>query len=235
MQAKTGTGKTIAFLLPAIQNTLRNPPAKGLVSILVLSPTRELALQIAAEAQLLVSKLRPALEVHTAFGGTAKATILSKFKKGDPKILIATPGRLNEYLSEEDVIPKFKGIRTLVLDEADKMLDQGIHPLRLFTNHVTDLNRLSPCYSQDPQCPTSKAKRQLAGDVLLRHHPTKDAASLVARPQAGSYQGVDNRCLGATDTGQGTAVLSRCTQRQGHLHIDVSTVTRRNQDGRGRA
>ncbi|KAI4176953.1 MAG: hypothetical protein LQ343_000810 [Gyalolechia ehrenbergii] len=128
VQAKTGTGKTIAFLLPAIQNTLRNPPAKGLVSILVLSPTRELALQIAAEAQLLVSKLRPALEVHTAFGGTAKATILSKFKKGDPKILIATPGRLNEYLSEEDVIPKFKGIRTLVLDEADKMLDQGFLP-----------------------------------------------------------------------------------------------------------
>ncbi|KAL9014627.1 MAG: hypothetical protein Q9173_000720 [Seirophora scorigena] len=100
VQAKTGTGKTIAFLLPAIQNTLLSRPAKGLVSILIMSPTRELALQIAAEAQLLVSKLQPKMEVHTAFGGTAKAANLSKFKKGDPTILIATPGRLNDYLSE---------------------------------------------------------------------------------------------------------------------------------------
>ncbi|KAL8980231.1 MAG: hypothetical protein Q9205_004629 [Flavoplaca limonia] len=128
VQAKTGTGKTIAFLLPAIQNTLRTRPAKGLVSILVLSPTRELALQIAAEANLLVSKINPRLEVHTAFGGTAKASILAKFKRGDPKILIATPGRLNDYLGEEDVISRFQSIRTVVLDEADRMLDQGFLP-----------------------------------------------------------------------------------------------------------
>ncbi|KAL8911909.1 MAG: hypothetical protein Q9171_002993 [Xanthocarpia ochracea] len=128
VQAKTGTGKTIAFLLPAIQNTLRNRPSKGLVSILVLSPTRELALQIAAEAKLLVSKLKPTLEVHTAFGGTAKASNLSKFKNGDPKILIATPGRLNDYLGEEDVAARFRWIRSLILDEADRMLDQGFLP-----------------------------------------------------------------------------------------------------------
>ncbi|KAL8673684.1 MAG: hypothetical protein Q9168_001899 [Polycauliona sp. 1 TL-2023] len=128
VQAKTGTGKTVAFLLPAIQNTLRNRPAKGLVSILVLSPTRELALQIAAEANLLVSKINPTLEVHTAFGGTSKATILGKFKRGDPKILIATPGRLNDYLSEGDVMTRFSSIRTVVLDEADRMLDQGFLP-----------------------------------------------------------------------------------------------------------
>ncbi|KAL8820046.1 MAG: hypothetical protein Q9223_001652 [Gallowayella weberi] len=128
VQAKTGTGKTIAFLLPAIQNTLRNRPARGLVSILVLSPTRELALQIAAEASLLVSKLQPTLEVHTAFGGTAKASALSKFQKGDPKILIATPGRLNDYMGEENVASKFQAIRTVILDEADRMLDQGFLP-----------------------------------------------------------------------------------------------------------
>ncbi|KAI4179361.1 MAG: hypothetical protein LQ346_007211 [Caloplaca aetnensis] len=128
VQAKTGTGKTIAFLLPAIQNALMNPTRKGLVSILVMSPTRELALQIAAEAKLLVSKLQPTFEVHTAFGGTARASNLSNFKKGDPKILIATPGRLNDYLSDEEVAPRFKSIRSLVLDEADRMLDQGFLP-----------------------------------------------------------------------------------------------------------
>ena len=125
VQAKTGTGKTVAFLLPAIQNTILKRPSKGLVSVLVMSPTRELALQIAAEAQLLVSKLQPNLEVHTAFGGSAKASNLSKFQRGDPKILIATPGRLKDYLSETEVQAKFKSMKTLVLDEADRMLDQG--------------------------------------------------------------------------------------------------------------
>lgn len=126
VQAKTGTGKTIAFLLPAIQNTLLKRPAKGLVSILIMSPTRELALQIAAEAKLLVAQLKPILEVHTAFGGTAKASSLQRFKQGDPKILVATPGRLNDYLGEVDVRGKFRFMNTLVLDEADRMLDQGV-------------------------------------------------------------------------------------------------------------
>lgn len=91
-----------------------------------MSPTRELALQIAAEAKLLVAQLKPTLEVHTAFGGTAKASSLQRFKQGDPKILVATPGRLNDYLGEADVQGKFRFMNTLVLDEADRMLDQGV-------------------------------------------------------------------------------------------------------------
>ena len=100
MQAKTGTGKTTAFLLPAIQNIIVDAPRIGQVATLILSPTRELALQISAEASRLVSRLKTPLQIHTAFGGTAKASNLSKFIKGDPKILVATPGRLNDYLSE---------------------------------------------------------------------------------------------------------------------------------------
>ena len=128
MQAKTGTGKTTAFLLPAIQNTIVEAPHKGQVAILILSPTRELALQIAAEATQLVTRLRTPLEVHTAFGGTAKTSALNKFKNGDPKILVATPGRLNDYLSEQNVRDRFGGMKTLVLDEADRMLDAGFLP-----------------------------------------------------------------------------------------------------------
>ena len=90
-----------------------------------MSPTRELALQIAAEAERLVAKLKRPLEVHTAFGGTAKNSALAKFINGDPKILVATPGRLNDYLSELDVRKRFTGMKTLILDEADRMLDQG--------------------------------------------------------------------------------------------------------------
>jgi len=93
-----------------------------------MSPTRELALQIAAEASQLVSRLKRPIEIHTAFGGMPKATALNKFRRGDPKILVATPGRLNDYLSEDDVRDRFKGMKTLILDEADRMLDQGFLP-----------------------------------------------------------------------------------------------------------
>lgn len=128
MQAKTGTGKTTAFLLPSIQNAIIDAPRKGQVAILILAPTRELALQIATEASRIVSRLRTPLQVHTAFGGTAKASNLRKFIDGDPKILVATPGRLNDYLSDPDVRSKFDGMKTLILDEADKMLDGGFLP-----------------------------------------------------------------------------------------------------------
>lgn len=147
MKSKTGTGKTVAFLLPAVQNLLSNPPARGLVSVLILSPTRELALQIAAEADRLVSRTSlqgRAIEIHTAFGGTAKASNLNKFKNGDPKVLVATPGRLNDYLSEPDVKSKFRAMKTLILDEADAMLEAGkqrnlIPPFPQNFVHVTSL------------------------------------------------------------------------------------------------
>lgn len=70
VQAKTGTGKTIAFLLPALHSLLAAPSLpKGQVGILIMSPTRELALQIAKECDQLTSQLPNRLECHTAFGG----------------------------------------------------------------------------------------------------------------------------------------------------------------------
>lgn len=105
---------------------MQSPPPRGHISTLILSPTRELALQIADEAtQLLASSQRP-IEVHTAFGGTKRATLLNRFKTGDPKILVATPGRLKDYLSEKDVRAKFQSMQTLILDEADAMLEAGM-------------------------------------------------------------------------------------------------------------
>ncbi|KAL6715871.1 hypothetical protein ACLMJK_006832 [Lecanora helva] len=128
VQAKTGTGKTTAFLLPALQNALIHPNPRGQVSVLILSPTRELVLQIAAEASRLVGRSKNPFQIHTAFGGSARASNLKKFQRGDPKVLVATPGRLNDYLSEEDIKSRFTKMRTLILDEADRMLDQGFLP-----------------------------------------------------------------------------------------------------------
>lgn len=91
VQAKTGTGKTIAFLLPSIQHVLSQPPLpRGQVAILVVSPTRELALQIAKECESVTAKLSRRLECHTAYGGTSRDRDLKRFTSGDPKILVAT-------------------------------------------------------------------------------------------------------------------------------------------------
>jgi ATP-dependent RNA helicase MSS116 len=126
-QARTGTGKTISFLLPAIQNMIdsRRLPGAG-ISMLVLSPTRELAMQIAKEADSLLQRF-PQYRVQFAIGGTNKNTE-EKAILGGCEILIATPGRLLDHMSDERIRYQFRALQTLVLDEADRMLDMGFLP-----------------------------------------------------------------------------------------------------------
>ncbi|GAB7366030.1 hypothetical protein MBLNU230_g7353t1 [Neophaeotheca triangularis] len=130
VQAKTGTGKTLAFLLPALHSLLHQSRLpRGQVAILIVSPTRELALQIAKEGTSATSQLRKGeVEFHTAYGGSSKARELNAFMSGDPKVLVATPGRLNDYLSDPAVAQKFRNLRTFILDEADTMLETGFLP-----------------------------------------------------------------------------------------------------------
>ncbi|TVY13546.1 Mitochondrial ATP-dependent RNA helicase [Lachnellula arida] len=134
-QAKTGTGKTIAFLLPAIQTLLNKnrTPGSG-VSLLVISPTRELAMQIAKEATALLKRM-PQYKISFAIGGTNKATEEKKILAGCD-ILIATPGRLYDHLGDERIRGCFRNLDTLVLDEADRLLDMGF---------MNDLKKIVAC------------------------------------------------------------------------------------------
>ncbi|KAH0307252.1 DEAD-domain-containing protein, partial [Aureobasidium melanogenum] len=104
-QAKTGTGKTIAFLLPAIQTLInKNKPRGSGISLLVISPTRELAMQIAKEASNLLQRL-PQFKVSIAIGGTNKDKEERDILRGDGcDILIATPGRLYDHLGNQQII-----------------------------------------------------------------------------------------------------------------------------------
>lgn len=140
VQAKTGTGKTLAFLLPALHCLLQGhlAPPRGQVAILIITPTRELAQQIAKACDQLTSQLATPLECHIAVGGTARASAHSRFMKGTPSILVATPGRLKDYLSEAPTAQKLSNIQTLVLDEADTMLESG------FLADVKQILRLIP-------------------------------------------------------------------------------------------
>ncbi|ESZ97214.1 hypothetical protein SBOR_2408 [Sclerotinia borealis F-4128] len=136
-QAKTGTGKTIAFLIPAIQTLINKQrrPQDG-VSLLVMTPTRELAQQIAKEASQLLQRI-PGCKVGFAIGGTNKTSEEKNILNGC-NILIATPGRLCDHLSDERVIHAFRNLDTLVFDEADRLLDMG------FMNAIKDIIKCLP-------------------------------------------------------------------------------------------
>lgn len=130
-QAKTGTGKTLAFLIPSIQKlcSLPNPPPQTFISVLVLSPTRELALQIEKEAQMLLSNLTGTFAVQHVVGGTNISSERKRLSRDRKDLLIATPGRLLDHLTSDspelDLRKACQNLKVLVLDEADRMLDMG--------------------------------------------------------------------------------------------------------------
>ena len=143
VQAKTGTGKTVAFLLPALQTMItQNRGRDAGISLLCLSPTRELANQIAQEASNLLQRL-PKYRVRVAIGGTNKDRE-EKQILGGCDVLIATPGRLIDHMSNEDILYAFRHLDTLVLDEADRLLDMGFMPaLRDIVRHLPDRNKVN--------------------------------------------------------------------------------------------
>jgi len=130
--AKTGSGKTLGFLLPAFRAIAKGiastDEGKGAVpslpSVLVLAPTRELVVQIEAEC----AKFEQYTKVTSlaVFGGAAKPPQVKALKEKRPQVLVATPGRLQDLMEMRSVI--LKQVCFLVLDEADRMLDMGFEP-----------------------------------------------------------------------------------------------------------
>jgi ATP-dependent RNA helicase RhlE len=138
--AQTGTGKTLAFLVPAIEMLLQqNTPG---IAALVLVPTRELAMQVAEQFNALRGKqLAPAALV---IGGLAEGQQLSAIRNG-ARLMVATPGRLEDFLKRKLV--QFRDLRMLVLDEADRMLDMGFLPAIRRIVGVLPIKRQTMCFS----------------------------------------------------------------------------------------
>src|SRR5438309_10873399 len=119
--AQTGTGKTLAFLIPVIEKLLKDKTPG--IAALVLVPTRELAMQVVDQFnKLRGNQLLPAALV---VGGLSEHGQLSAIRKG-ARLIVATPGRLEDYLDRK--LFSFRDLRILVLDEADRMLDMGFLP-----------------------------------------------------------------------------------------------------------
>ena len=119
--AQTGTGKTLAFLVPVMERLLQQVTPG--IAALVLVPTRELAMQVVDQFNVLRGKqLGPA---GLVVGGLAEGSQLSAIRKG-ARLVVATPGRLEDFLDRK--LFNFRELKILVLDEADRMLDMGFLP-----------------------------------------------------------------------------------------------------------
>lgn len=119
-QAQTGTGKTAAFALPMLQ--LLNDQAAGSIRALVLTPTRELAQQVAQAFKSYGNTLPREIRATSIIGGEAIEEQLTRLRSG-VEIVVATPGRLLELIRGNHI--QFDALRFLVIDEADKLLDLG--------------------------------------------------------------------------------------------------------------
>jgi len=139
--AQTGTGKTLAFVVPMIERLLKAPASRAIEAV-VLVPTRELAMQVHEQFELLRGKtIRPAALV---IGGVNEKRQLDAIRSG-ARVLVATPGRLEDFLGRKLV--DLRRVRMLVLDEADRMLDMGFLPsLRRIVGELPG-DRQTMCFS----------------------------------------------------------------------------------------
>jgi len=119
-QSKTGSGKTLAFGLPCVMRTNTNNYKPQTI---IITPTRELAEQIAVELRK-IAAYKPNLKILTLYGGVPLRAQAESLAKG-AHILIGTPGRIQDHLAKETLT--LESIKTLVLDEADRMLDMGFY------------------------------------------------------------------------------------------------------------
>ena len=133
-QAQTGTGKTLAFLLPILEKI---DPKKPHVQALIVTPTRELALQITREATQLAEVL--GIQVLSVYGGQDVERQIKKLKEGT-QLVVGTPGRLVDHVRRGTVI--LSGVTKVVLDEADQMLHMG------FLEDVESIIRLTSAKRQ---------------------------------------------------------------------------------------
>jgi ATP-dependent RNA helicase RhlE len=138
--AQTGTGKTLAFLIPIIETLLRSSFRN--VEALVLVPTRELAMQVHEQFEALRGKSVPPAAL--VIGGLPEKQQISALRSG-ARMVVATPGRLEDFLGRKLV--DLRQVKTLVLDEADRMLDMGFLPSIQRILGVLPKQRQTMCFS----------------------------------------------------------------------------------------
>ncbi len=167
--AQTGSGKTASFVLPILEKSQQNKKkANRHARVLVLVPTRELAVQVAEVFQTFSKAFQPPMKTLAVFGGVSINPQMMKLQGTD--IVVATPGRLLDLINSNAV--HLTDIETLVLDEADKMLNLG------FKDEMTAIFKLLPAKRQNILFSATLDKDITAiHDILLRDPLTIEIAS----------------------------------------------------------
>jgi len=218
--AQTGTGKTLAFLIPVIERLLTQQ--KPGIAALVLVPTRELAMQVATQYNALRGKLPAAALV---VGGLPERQQLMAIRNG-ARLMVATPGRLEDYLDRQQV--QFNALHTLVLDEADRMLDMGFLPairriagtlprerqtLCFSATMEGDMQRLVKDFTKNPVRLTFGSTLKPAENVRLQAFEVPmDGKQAMLHHLLGKETG---RCLVFSRTKRGTERIAKTLNREG--------------------
>jgi superfamily II DNA/RNA helicase len=209
VESQTGTGKTLAFLLPIFENI---SPKMESVQALILTPTRELALQITEEAK----KLKSAKDINilAAYGGKDVGSQLKKLEKGI-HLIIATPGRLLDHLERKSI--DLSKLKTFVLDEADQMLLMG------FKNEVeaiikeTSKKRQTLCFSATIN---SDVKR-------LAYRYMKEPATVAIRKEEVTLDAIKQEVVETTDRRKQDALCTALDQDNPYMAIIFCRTKRR--------
>jgi ATP-dependent RNA helicase RhlE len=219
--AQTGTGKTLAFLIPLMEKLSAQKTAG--IAALVLVPTRELAMQVVAQYNALTGKQtqRAALVV----GGLPERRQLDAIRKG-ARLVVATPGRLEDYLDRRLV--SLSGVKTLVLDEADRMLDMGFLPAIRRIVSVLPKERQTLCFSATMEAAVAQLVRDYTKNPVRIAFGSTSKPSENVRLQAFEvpddgkgemlYKLLDKesgRCLVFSRTKRGTERIAKSLNRQG--------------------
>ncbi|WP_278965610.1 DEAD/DEAH box helicase [Lactobacillus apis] len=176
-QAQTGTGKTAAFALPILQNLDKHNKA---IQALIIEPTRELAIQTQEELFRLGRDEKARVQV--VYGGADIGRQIRSLKNHVPAILVGTPGRLLDHLKRKTI--NLEGVNTIVLDEADEMLDMGfIQDIESILSYVKNRSqtllfsatmpkpilRISEKFMHDPEIVRIKTK-ELTADLIDQYY-----------------------------------------------------------------
>src|SRR6266704_3218932 len=218
--AQTGTGKTLAFLIPVIEKLFTQQ--KQGIAALVLVPTRELAMQVATQYNALRGKLPAAALV---VGGLPERQQHMAIRNG-ARLMVATPGRLEDYLDRQQV--QFNALHTLVLDEADRMLDMGFLPairriagtlpkerqtLCFSATMEGDMQRLVKDFTKNPVRLTFGSTLKPAENVRLQAFEVPmDGKQAMLHHLLGKETG---RCLVFSRTKRGTERIAKTLNREG--------------------
>ena len=203
--AQTGTGKTAAFGLPLLSYLMENPTAKAVV----LTPTRELAAQVYKSLMAFLAK-KPKIYAALLIGGDPIMKQIKQLRQ-NPRLIVGTPGRMNDHLKQETLC--LKDASFLVLDETDRMLDMG------FTPQIESLIKVMPAKRQTLLFSATLSKKIEGIANRYLNNPKRIAVSSSTEPA----KNIDQQIITLKESEKYPTLCDEIENREGSIIVFVKT------------